>query len=614
MRAFWLFQSSPAGLDKKKRTLFWAWNIGLVLASGICLGGVSLLFAYGSYSPNVFYSYFTHPLIFVLNVAPVVGLEVLLWCLTGRSALSFFLTGFVTVGFSIGHYYVMLFRDDPLMFQDLKNLKEALSITNTASYDLTPDKRIVFGVLCLIFGTVVLHFVARGIPGKKRRFAAAAVLVLACVPVSKAYVSTRVYDTLTANYDHINRWAATQLYISKGFVYPFLHSITAGAAKEPEGYDEAEAAAMLAVYADADIPEDKKVDLITIQLEAFADFSAFENVDGIDFEKAYSTFHSIEAESVAGDLITNIFAGGTVDTERAFLTGYADLRDFRTDTNSHAWYLQSQGYTVEGSHPSYQWFYNRRNVNNYLGLPTYYYFENYYNEVDSVNLAADRLLFPEILELYRENRGEDPYFSFNVTYQGHGPYATTENQWKGESFTDGRYSTETTFIVDNYLASLKDTAQELRSFLDALQREERSVVVVVYGDHMPWLGDGNSAYAELGVDLDTSTEAGFLNYYGTRYLVWANDAAKAAIGHDFIGEGETVSSCFLMNEVFELLGWEGSAWMQASQDIRETLPVITSLGRYVEGGVLTDTLSTQGQEALRNYQWLEYYLMENFLH
>ena len=614
MKTFWLFQKSPDGLSKGRTALFWAWNLFLVLASGICLGGLSLLFAYGSYSPNVFYSYFTHPLIFLLNVAPVVGLELLLWCLTGKSALSFFLAGFVTVGFSIGNYYKLLFRDDPLMFQDMRNIREALSITNTASYDLTPDKRIVFGILCLIFGTVVLHFVARGVPGKKRRFAAAAVLVLACVPASNAYASARVYDTLTANYDYINRWAATQAYISKGFVYPFLHSISAGSAKPPEGYDEDEAAAMLAQYTDADIPAEKKVDLITIQLEAFADFSRFANVEGIDFEKAYSTFHEIEAESVAGDLITNIFAGGTVDTERAFLTGYADLRDFRTDTNSHAWYLQQQGYTAEGSHPSYQWFYNRRNVNAYLGLPTYYYFENYYNEVDSINLAADRLLFPEILDLYRENRGEDPYFSFNVTYQGHGPYSTTENQWKGQTFTDGRYSTETTFIVDNYLASVQDTAQELRKFLDELQSEERPVAVVVYGDHMPWLGDGNSAYTELGVDLDTSTEQGYLNYYGTRYLVWANDAAKAAIGHDFTGEGETVSSCFLMNEVFALLGWEGSAWMQAGNDIRATLPVITSMGRYVEDGHLTDTLSPAGEEALRKFKFLEYYLCETFLY
>lgn len=614
LRTFWLIQKSPDGLSKGKARAFWAWNLGLVLASAVCLGGVSLLFAYGRYDPAIFYDYFHRPLLVALNVVPVAGLEALLWCLTGRGALSFFLTGVVTVGFSIGHYYKLLFRDDPLMFQDLRNLREALSITNTASYDMTPDKRIVFGLLCVIFGTVVLHFLARGIPGRKRRFAAGAVILLACVPVSRAYSSQRVYDTMTDNYEHINRWAATQLYISKGFVYPFLHSVTEGSARAPEGYDEAEAAGMLAQYTGAHIPEERKVDLITLQLEAFADFSRFEGVEGIDFEKAYSVYHGLEAQSVSGDLVTNIFAGGTVDTERAFLTGFADLRDFRANTNSYAWYLQSQGYTVEGSHPSYQWFYNRRNVNGYLGLPTYYYYEDYYEAVNPNYMAPDRLLLPEILKLYRENRGEGPYFSFNVTYQGHGPYSTTENQWEGEAFTDGRYSTQTTHIVDNYLASLKDTARELEKFLEELEGEERGVVAVVYGDHMPWLGDGNSAYTELGVDLDTATEEGFLNYYATRYFIWANSAAKEVLGHDFTGEGETLSSCFLMNEVFALCGWEGSAWTQAADEVRAILPVYTSLGRYVENGSLTDTLTPEGEEAKRRFEWMEYYLCENFLY
>ena len=612
MKSFWLFQTTPAGLSRGKAAFFWLWNIGLVLASAICLGGVSLLFAYGSYDPNLFYSYFDFPLILLLNLAPVVGLEVLLWCLTGRSFLAFLFTGVLTVGFSIGHYYKLLFRDDPLMFQDMKNIREALSITGTASYDLTPDKRIVFGVLCVVFGTLVLLFIARGRPEKKSRAAWAAVILLSCVPASRAYASDRVFDTLTANYEFINRWAATQNFISKGFVYPFLHSVTEGAVKAPEGYRETEAEQLLSAYETADIPAEKKVDLITLQLEAFADFSRFDGLEGIDFEKAYGLYHEIEGESISGTLVTNIFAGGTVDTERAFLTSFATVPEFRTNTNSHAWYLTSQGYTAEGSHPSYQWFYNRRNVNGYLGLPAYYYYEGYYEVVNPNYMAPDRKLFPEIVKLYRENRGEEPYFSFNVTYQGHGPYSLTENQWDGVTFTDGRYSTETTNIVDNYLASLQDTAKELRAFLDTLEGEERPIVVVGYGDHMPWMGDGNTAYAELGIDLDTSAEQGFYNYYSTRYFIWANDAAKAAIGHDFTGQGDTVSSCFLMNEVFEALGWEGSDWIQAGNDIRATLPVITSLGRYVENGTLTDTLSQEGEEALRRFKALEYYLLENF--
>ena len=93
MKTFWLFQKSPEGLGRKKKGIFWLWNAGLLLASSLCLGGVSLLFAYGSYDPAIFYDYFEYPLILLLNIAPVVVMELALWCLTGRCALSFFLTG-----------------------------------------------------------------------------------------------------------------------------------------------------------------------------------------------------------------------------------------------------------------------------------------------------------------------------------------------------------------------------------------------------------------------------------------------------------------------------------------------------------------------------------------
>ena len=356
------------------------------------------------------------------------------------------------------------------------------------------------------------------------------------------------------------------------------------------------------------------MDLVTIQLEAFADFSRFENVEGIDWGAAYDVYHELEAESLSGNLITNIFAGGTVDTERCFLTGFADVWNFRTRTNSYGWYLDSQGYTAEGSHPSYEWFYNRLNVNGYLGLPTYYYQENYYGELSKTGIAGDEILMPEIFKLYEANRdgAGDPYFSFNVTYQGHGPY-DTQSVWRGTHFTDGRYSTETTNIVDNYLGSVQDTANQLKWLLDQFAEEERPVVVVIYGDHKPWLGDGNSAYQELGVNLDTATEEGFYNYYATRYLIWANDAAKEALGNDFVGEGPDVSSCFLMNLVFDQCGWVGDSWAQATSDIWRQLPVLTAVGRYITAdGTLTDTLDESDQQALDTYLGLQYYYGTHF--
>ncbi len=613
MRNFWLFQTAPDGLPKRRQAVFWLWNEGFLLLAGLCLAWLSMFFAYGDYPDTIMKTYFQHPLIVLLNTVPVVLALFLVYGLLGRPWLAFLITDLAVWGLSLGNYYKLRFRDDPLMFQDLKNIRDAAGITMKANYDLTPDKRVWFGLLCLLFGTIFLFFLVRGRPAAKLRLALLAVGALLCVPVAKFVADNDIYNNKTQNFDQIERWSSTQLYLSKGFVYPFLHSITASGIKPPAGYSAAAARSLLASYTPKDIPAEERVDIIAIQLEAFADFSLFKNVEGVDFEKAYGVYHHLEEEGLTGNLITNIFAGGTVDTERAFLTGYADQWNYRSNTNSYGWYFGAQGYVIEGSHPSYEWFYNRRNVNGYLGIPTYYFIENRFRELYQYGEAPDSVLFPEIFRLYEANRdGEGaPYFSFNVTYQGHGPYGT-EDVWRGNHFTDGRYTEETANIVDNYLGSIMDTAEQLRLLLDQFRKETRPVVLVIFGDHKPWLGYSNSAYQELGVNLDTSTSEGFYNYYGTRYLIWANDAAKSLLKNDFTGEGPDISSCFLMNLLFDQCGWTGDAWAQATTDIWREIPVLTDQDRYVRNGELTAELDAEGQEILQTYRSIEYYYGTHF--
>ena len=96
----------------------------------------------------------------------------------------------------------------------------------------------------------------------------------------------------------------------------------------------------------ADIPEDRKVNVIALMREAYVDFSRYD-IEGLD-TSGYAFYHQLEEESYHGDLVTNIFAGGTVDSERCFLTGDYKVRNYRSNTNSYVWYLRQQGYTVDG--------------------------------------------------------------------------------------------------------------------------------------------------------------------------------------------------------------------------------------------------------------------------
>ena len=166
----------------------------------------------------------------------------------------------------------------------------------------------------------------------------------------------------------------------------------------------------------------------------------------------------------------------------------------------------------------------------------------------------------------------------------------------------GTLSEESRNILNNYLYNAEDTIAQITQMVDELRAWEEPVVLLLFGDHKPWLGYGNSVYHELEVDFDLSTPQGLKNYYGTRYLIWANDAAKEALGRDFTGEGPEVSSNFLLNVLFDACGLKGSAYMQFTEEIRAELPVLTSTGYYLEDGAVRTELSETEEEALRRYR------------
>ena len=614
MRNCFLFSRRPEDCwSSGRKAAFWGWNWAWVLLSAIGIGFASLLMAYGPYALRLVLGLLDRPLILVLNLLPPVLLMALLWGLTGRAALSFFITAALVLGLSASNYFKLTFRDDPVMLADLFLLKEVGNMAG--NYQLFLDWKLGLGIVCALCGLVFLLFFVRWRPGTRTRFALVSAAVLAAVWLTPVYLSDTVYNVHTAWYERIpNRWSSTQQYIAHGFLYPFLHSAADAFETPPDGYSEERAALMLNAWENADIPEEKKVNVVAIMLEAYNDFTKF----GVPelAQDVYQVWHELEAEGYSGNLVTNIFAGGTVDSERCFLTGFASLGQFRGQTNSYPWYFREQGYTVEGMHPCFQWFYNRLNINANLGFEDYFFVENYFEPMTGGGVAMDDIFFPELIKKYEEGTaGDKPYFNFSVTYQGHGPYDNNICWWgeKGDFVVDdGTYTEEEQYILDNYFGSIANTNRHLKELTDYFRKDDEPVVLVLFGDHNPWMGDGNSVYAAMGIDLNQDTQQGFLNYYSTPYLIWANEAAKAALGNDFQGEGPDMGPYFLMNQVFELCGWEGPAFLQATNAIADTIPVVHTTGRYLENGLLTNDLAPEGEALVQDYRILEFYQRNHF--
>ena len=615
MKQFFLFQKGAKGLSIPRQVSFWLYHGVLYLLANVGLGIGSLWFATGEYGQTMFDSYFEFPTLIWLNVLPVVLLGLLLYFALGRPWLAFLLNGIVVMGLTFVNYFKLLFRNDPLLFADLTLIREAGDMAGKYAVVIQRDMWIAIGSILAV--SLLFFFFLRGRPNRWVRLGGAVVVLLAAFLLRTVYLDDDLYeyDAATDNSDQISRWSDTQVYLSKGMLYPFLHSIAEAVDTPPKGYDEEAAAQMMEGYEDADIPEEQKVNVISVMLGAYTDLSRLEEVNLAT--DVYRVYHELEEEGVAGNLITNIFAGGTVDTERCYLTGYSQLKNFRTNTNAYPWYFRQQGYTVEGSHPCFEWFYNRENVNQYLGFEDYYYVENHYGQFTDGDVALDDVLFPEIIQFYEQNKEETgkPYFSFNVSYQGHGPYDDSQYWW-GEKGTyivdDGTLPDASQCILENYLGSIYNTNQNLEAFFDYFRQSDDPTVIVLFGDHKPWLGDDSSVYADLGINLDLSTEEGFYNYYSTRYLIWANDAAKEALGQDFSGEGPEIGPYFLMAQVFEECGWQGPAFMQATQELKERVPVLHASGLYEVDGELIFALEPEEMDLVGDYNNLQYYWRKHF--
>ena len=546
----------------------------LLFLGSCCLGLLSLFFSAGDHGLHLFTWYLTQPMVLVLNLLPFVLLTLLLFAALDRAWAAFLLSGSVCLFFSWAQYWKLMARNDPIYAGDLLILSEAIRM---AGQYIQINRPIVLSAVLVLIDTAVLFFLARGRMKKPvpRIALAAAVIALGLWLYPNYYTDTATYNSMTA-WPESNKWFETNRYISRGGIYPFLHSIPDTIPTPPEGYDEDAAREFLASYPSDDIPEDQKISIVVTQLEAFADLSTvMDQITGVD---PYAEFHALQAESYHGTLIPNVFAGGTIDTERCVLTGFSALEEFRRPSWSYARYFLDQGYIVEGAHAGYEAFYNRVNVNENLGLPSYRFVEGYY-ETMVKTVPYDNVFLPDVADHVLSAMEHGPVFSFNVTYQNHGPYSTDYARFSDIYVPQEDLSSSDWHIINNYLWGIQDTSRRMQAMVDEFRTIDEPVVLVFFGDHKPWLGEQSVTYDALGIDIWGSTEESFRNYYATEYLFWANDAAKAVLGTDLVGQGPEISPCFLMNVLFEQLGWDGPGFMKLTNEVKAQLPVLHTTRR-----------------------------------
>ena len=578
-------------------------SIAVLIISSAMLSAVSLNFAFGINDWIIYFGYFQHPMIFLLNWIPVLLLQILLFSIFNRHWLAFLLNSLLTMLPAIGNFYKLKFRNDPFTFSDITSIRAGLAVAG--EYELQLNTRIIVSVAAVLLITLTLVFFIRSrMPGKFRLLLSLTVLLSVWPLWTYVYSSNTLYRELALQNRVPTTLDSRQSYIDTGFPYPFIHSIKTSAGSPPEGYNEQATTALLFSHQDAAIPADRRVNILAIQLESFCDLDAM-GISGISPD-VYQPLRNLQEECLYGTMIANVIGGGTIYTERVILAGTTKMMEYTKPAWSYVRYLKGQGYTCIGSHPNVASFYSRSTVMGHLGFDSFL-FADYFQPITNGKWRCDSTYLPEIFHIFRESVQEDtPVFSFNITLQGHGPYHddhydTDDRYWSGSNVSE---STE--YIMNNYLSLIAETQRVLIQEIDSLRSMDEPVVVLMYGDHKPWLGD--NVYDELGISFNLATQKGLEDYLGTPYLLWANDAAKEICPNSFSGTAPLISPGYLMNVLFESLDWEGPAYMQCVNDVRRHLPVIYKNGGYIENGTYTRSLSPDGEALLLQFESLQYYL------
>lgn len=614
---------------RKLRLPLWATLLAAVLLAG-CITLLALWC-----QPNalrvVLARFRAQPLLIVLNALPI-GLLLLVFTSLFRNV--FFgaaLVNFAVCALSIANRVKLEVRDEPVFPRDLALLKEVGSAMGT--YDINFPVRVIAVVIAATVLLAVLGLFAgsRPFPIVKLRgwlgslLGAAAGFGVLTALILTVYASNDLYNSFAVS----NAYYIPSVFNELGFPYAFCHQFTTYPIDKPEGFSKARAAA----WETGDQSGlGKDVHLIMVMNEAFSDLTD-------DPAFAYSpendplpNFHALQQDphAVTGHVVVPGFAGGTANTEFDVLTGMqtnalsaATTSSFRVvnrDLDSVLRVFGADGYRTSFFHPGDDWFYNRENVYRWLGAEETVFADQMEDLQYKGRWVTDDYLADLIEERFEETVAAGAWMcNYTTTIQNHMSY-TADKYGPDYDYPpvplSVSVSEQTETMLKVYVEGVRDADAMLGRLADYFSASGEPVVLAFWGDHLPYLGDNQLGYTELGSQVsakeDQRTDP--LCSYETPYVLWANDAAadvldwETAIASLDLPEHGDLSASFLGAALLELTGRsQESPWFAFLNDLRRELPVVQKKTFRTMDGAYTKVISSRQSELIQKWRQWSYY-------
>ncbi len=212
-------------------------------------------------------------------------------------------------------------------------------------------------------------------------------------------------------------------------------------------------------------------------------------------------FRKLWAATGHATVLSPVFGGYTANAEYEALCGFPVIQDavffegrLRRDAPCLPRHLAEAGYASYASHPNAASFWNRVNAYRRIGFDTYWSERDFALDDMNREFLADASLYRQVLErIGPELDGPTPVFNYVLTYFGHLDYPLNERRPKVIRSKDGNPH------VEAYANTMYYKSRELMAFLAELRRMDPDAVIVVFGDHLPFLGRNFAGYTDSGL-------------------------------------------------------------------------------------------------------------------
>lgn len=522
----WLIQHRPA-------------LIALLIA--YCLSIISFLLMNNSWritpnvgnSYNIFsYTFFQCQPMIILTTIILFAFNMFLWALTRRYFVGIMISDALMLIWIFANWMKIRARNEPVMPSELK----MVSVWGSLIQMIGVATIVTVIILALILVALIIYLErrhAQPAPNRWASFFAIIVLPLMLLSSVRWNHQLSVFHTILSGSGDdpmfYNQLSGARV---NGPVIQFLNNIDITVMNRPQGYSRASMIKIRQHYQSAakSINCQRTNDLSkqTIIFNLSESFANPRRVPGVHMaNNPLPRMEKIKRATTSGLMISSGYGGGTANMEYMTLTGFA-LANFSPTLPTP--YTQLVGSlasnpSIVGSfhhstaiHPYLGTFYNREQVYQKFGFQRFYYLNGrhpikHQHRIDRSPYLSDTTAYANVMDqLHRQHQGQ---FIQLVTMQNHFPY--TQNFYNGHRKFKATAASGTDInALEDYSVGIHHTDYAVQHFLKQLNRIQRPITVVFYGDHFPGGIYGNSLQKD-GLKLHETDYFIYSNRYARRH-------------------------------------------------------------------------------------------------